>query len=220
MRTDEPCPEDVPDRFGPIARFYDLVDWGFWLFHMKPRAAVAAAIPAGARRILDLGTGTGAVLVTLALTHLDAVLTGFDASPGMLAVAERKLARLKAGSPSCGDATLVCGNAARLPFDDGAFDAVTGSLFFHEMPPDVRARAFDEAVRVLAPGGTMVVLDLDRRAEGWRQLAQWLLDVGEEGYAWQLSGDGLKCELEGRGLTEIEVTRNMPFVQLAVARKR
>lgn len=216
-RADEPCPDDVPDRFGPIARVYDLVEFGFVLLGSDPRVAVSAAIPTSARRILDAGTGTGAVLVRLARTHCDANLTGLDASARMLERAERKLERLRQRGVSCAHTTLVCASAARMPFDDGAFDAVTASLFFHELPPPVRAAAFDEAVRVLAPGGTAVILDLDRRPAGWRAPMQWILDAGEEDYAWQLAGDALARELTGRGLSVTGHDKSMPFMQLVTA---
>jgi len=98
-----PCPEGVPDRFGPIARVYDVVDVPFRFFARNPRAAVSEAIPEDALSILDLGTGTGSVLIALARSHPDASLTGLDASPGMLAVAQSKLARLRDRGIPCAD---------------------------------------------------------------------------------------------------------------------
>jgi ubiquinone/menaquinone biosynthesis C-methylase UbiE len=218
-RLEQACPDDVPDRFGPIAGFYDVVDIVFSHFKRDPRMAVAEAVPATAERILDLGTGTGSALVAVARARPGAEVVGLDASERMLAVASRKVARLKAKGVTCAEPRLVCGSAANLPFDDEDFDVVTGSLFFHELPPEVRQTAFDEAERVLAPGGLMVILDLDRRPEGWRSPAQWMLERFEEDYAWQLSGDGLAGELEDRGLIDITVSREIPFVQLAVATK-
>jgi len=217
--SDYACPTDVPDRFGPIARFYDAVECGFVFFKRNPRAAVANRVPAAAKRILDVGTGTGAVLATLVRTHCDTKIVGLDASPRMLAVAERKLARLKARGIPCAETTLVCASAAQLPFEDASFDTVTGSLFFHELEPSVRARALDEAVRVLAPGGTIIVLDLDRRPAGWKWPLQWMLERGEEKWAWEVSGDGLKRELEARGIKDLSVDRGMSFLQLAVGVK-
>jgi demethylmenaquinone methyltransferase/2-methoxy-6-polyprenyl-1,4-benzoquinol methylase len=209
----------VPDRFGPIARVYDLVEWGFAFYRRNPRVAIAQSLPGGHREILDLGTGTGAVLRTLVRTHCEARVTGLDASPGMLAQAQKKLDRLARKRVACADTRLVCASAADLPFGDASFDAVTASLFFHELPPEVRAKAFDEAFRVLAPGGTMAVLDLDRRPPGWKRPLQWALDAMEESYAWGLAGDGLRRELESRGLRDVLVDRDMAFVQLARGRK-
>lgn len=216
----EPCPEQVRDRFGPIARIYDLIEVGFVFFRISPRHAVAGEIPASARTILDLGTGTGSVLATLAKTHPKANLTGFDASKRMLAEASKKLTRLRQKGIASAAARLVVGDAKSLPFADGAFDVVTASLFFHEVPPDCRARALDEAVRVLKPGGLMVILDLDKRPEGWRTPAQWAIGALEEDYAWDLSGGGLVRELSGRGLADVRARRDIAFVQLVTAKKR
>lgn len=220
LEPERPCPDDVPDRFGPIALIYDFVEVPFRFFRVNPREAIAGAVPAGASAILDLGTGTGSVLAAVARRHPDAALAGLDASLRMLRVAGGKLGRMKARGVARGEVRLVCGDAAELPFEDGSFDVVTASLFFHELPPGVRARAFDEAVRVLAPGGALVVLDLDKRPAGWRAPAQWLLELFEEDYAWQLSGTGLSDELAARGLIVGEPDRRMPFVQLAKGRKK
>lgn len=219
MTVEGPCPTDVPDRFGPIARIYDLVEWGLLFYRRNPRVAIAQSLPGTSRDILDLGTGTGAVLDTLVRTHCEAHVTGLDASARMLAQAQKKLDRLARRHIACADTKLVCASATDLPFADASFDAVTASLFFHELPPDVRARAFDEAFRVLAPGGTLAVLDLDRRPPGWKRPLQWALDMMEESYAWGLAGNQLKRELESRGLRGVLVDRDMPFVQLARGRK-
>jgi ubiquinone/menaquinone biosynthesis C-methylase UbiE len=219
IEIEHPCPTDVADRFGPIARIYDVVDVAFFLVGKDPRGAVARAIPASAERILDLGTGTGSVLAALARTHPNAQVVGLDASAGMLAAAARKLGRLEHRGGPLAAARLVCASAAELPFHDESFDAVTGSLFFHELPPLVRRRAFEEALRVLAPGGAMVILDLDRRPEGWLAPVQRMIEAFEEDWAWELSGGGLERELSTRGLDDVLVTREIPFVQLAVAGK-
>ena len=57
------------------------------------------------------------------------------------------------------DVSLVVDNAEHLPFDGGTFDAVVSIFLFHELPRAVRRRVAAEMVRVLRPGGTVVVLD-------------------------------------------------------------
>jgi SAM-dependent methyltransferase len=47
-----------------------------------------------------------------------------------------------------------------LPFADGSFDVVTSALAIHNLPsPEGRSRAVDEAMRVLRPGGQLLVAD-------------------------------------------------------------
>jgi len=95
------------------------------------------------RRALELGCGTGIFLEKVAARG--ASVTGIDLSADLLA---RCAARVK------GTATvrLVRGNAMRMPFPDGAFDAVYGSSILHHL--DLGA-ALSEVARVLRPGGRM-----------------------------------------------------------------
>jgi 2-polyprenyl-3-methyl-5-hydroxy-6-metoxy-1,4-benzoquinol methylase len=72
--------------------------------------------PVEGKTILDVGTGTGRA--ALALAARGARVTGLDASPEMLAVAERRAAAAAL------DVTFVRGDAHRLDVPDGAFDAV------------------------------------------------------------------------------------------------
>jgi SAM-dependent methyltransferase len=99
-------------------------------------------------RILDVATGTGVVLRRARERYPGrARAVGLDITPGMLAVARDKAQGL--------DIEFVEGDAADLPFEDGAFDVVTcqqGLQFFPE-----RDRALREFRRVLAPGGRAVV---------------------------------------------------------------
>jgi ubiquinone/menaquinone biosynthesis C-methylase UbiE len=94
---------------------------------------------AGAR-VLDLGCGPGRASAALADRH-DAVVTGLDTSPEMLAAAQEIV------PPSV---ELVEGRAEALPFADASFDFVLSNFVIHLLD---RPLAFPEVRRVLAPGG-------------------------------------------------------------------
>jgi SAM-dependent methyltransferase len=89
------------------------------------------------RRVLDLGTGTGAAALAAARRFPEAEVVGIDLAASMIAEARRKTDRVR----------FEVGDAAALPFEDGAFDLVTHA----NMIP-----FFDELARVVAPGGYVV----------------------------------------------------------------
>nr|WP_211212710.1 class I SAM-dependent methyltransferase [Nonomuraea coxensis] len=97
------------------------------------------------RRILDAGCGSGPLFS--ALRDRGAVVTGVDASAGMLEMARRRLGP---------DADLrVADLAGPLPFPDGAFDDVIASLVLHYL--EDWGPALAELRRVLRPGGRLLV---------------------------------------------------------------
>jgi demethylmenaquinone methyltransferase/2-methoxy-6-polyprenyl-1,4-benzoquinol methylase len=107
----------------------------------RRRAIQALDVVPGAR-VLDLACGTGDLCRDLATAGCPAV--GVDFSAGMLAAA-------RVSSP------LVRGDAARLPFDKGAFDGVVcGFALRNFVDLD---EVFREVARVLHPGGRFVALD-------------------------------------------------------------
>jgi SAM-dependent methyltransferase len=106
-------------------------------------AALDAAHVTRDTRLLDAGCGAGLAAVLASLRG--ATVTGFDASPALLAVARERL-------PA---AEFREGDLEELPFADASFDAVVAinSVFF---AADMEA-AMRELVRVVHPGGRVVV---------------------------------------------------------------
>lgn len=108
-------------------------------------------VRSGARRVLDVGCGTGAMAAAAVVRWPDAAVAGIDASEGMLRVAERERASLPAEAQRRLD--LRHGYADRLPFDDASFDVVVSAFVLQLVPS--RHRALREARRVLRPGGRL-----------------------------------------------------------------
>ncbi len=149
-------------------------------------------------QVLDVATGTGRLPLALLCERFRGQIVGLDLSRGMLRQAWRKL------RPHSDQVTLLWQDASHLPFDDGAFDAVTcmESLEFMPRPLEV----LSEMVRVLVPGGVLLLTNR----------------VGRE--ARLLPGRAIPRSafeqvLAGQGLTAIEVRRWQMNYDLALARK-
>lgn len=106
------------------------------------------------RRILDLGCTVGHNSLPWKHAYPQAELIGIDAAPGVLRYAS---ARAKMQDV---EAEFRQMSADALAFEDDSFDLVFSSMFLHELPGKVRAKVFEEARRVLRPGGLMLHMEL------------------------------------------------------------
>ncbi|SCG34262.1 class I SAM-dependent methyltransferase [Micromonospora coxensis] len=97
---------------------------------------------------LEVAVGTGRNLPYYAA---DVRLTGVDLSPRMLEIARRRAAELGR------EVDLRLGTAHRLEFPDASFDSVVCTLSLCAIPDDQRAVA--EMIRVLRPGGLLLLAD-------------------------------------------------------------
>lgn len=128
-------------------RLYDLA---FGRIFYGSRRRVAAAIERdGLYPWLDVCCGTGSQFRGSGGTS--GPVFGLDKSCGMI----RYAAARAPGRP------FVCGDAARLPFKDEAFRAVTVSFGLHDKSADLRHTMMAEVRRVLAPGGRLVAVDFE-----------------------------------------------------------
>jgi len=116
----------------------------------------------GSERVLDLGCGRGAVLLTVARRLTTGRATGLDLwqsrdQSGNTCAATLRNARAEGVADRV---DLVTGDLRALPFDDASFDLVVSSLAIHNVPgADDRRRAVREALRVLRPGGRLLLAD-------------------------------------------------------------
>lgn len=111
-----------------------------------------AAVPPGAT-VLDIGAGTGNLLLKVKRAVPDATVVGLDSDTASLAVAATKATRLAA------DVQLDHGDAAHLAYPDATFDRVVSAFLLHHLPDDRQHRMLREVRRVLKPGGSLHLLD-------------------------------------------------------------
>jgi ubiquinone/menaquinone biosynthesis C-methylase UbiE len=116
-------------------------------------------------RVLEVAIGTGR---NLPHYRSGTSVTGIELSPAMLAIARERATDLGRA------VELREGDAEQLPFDDASFDTVVCALSLCTIPDP--AIAIAEMYRVLAPGGTLLLVD--HIASSWPPIraAQWLLE--------------------------------------------
>jgi len=116
----------------------------------------------GTEQVLDLGCGRGAVLLTVARRLTTGQVIGLDAwrakdQSGNTEAATQHNAEVEDLAERV---DLVTGDMRALPFDDARFDLVVSSLALHNIPgADARNGAVAEALRVLRPGGRLLLAD-------------------------------------------------------------
>lgn len=133
-----------------------------------------AAALQGNEKALDIGCGRGAVTVPLAQRLPDGHVTGIDLwrsidqSGNNTAATEANLAL----NGVTDRVTLATADMTALPFDDNTFDVATASLSIHNVPSRAgRASAITEAIRVLKPGGKLLIVDISKVTEYKKELA-------------------------------------------------
>jgi demethylmenaquinone methyltransferase/2-methoxy-6-polyprenyl-1,4-benzoquinol methylase len=139
----------VTGRYDFLNRLLSLrrdVDWR--------RETVSAMRFFHTHRLLDLATGTCDLALEAARNHPGIRVTGVDLVPEMMLRGRAKIRRAGLASR----VGLVQADALALPFEDGRFDAAAVAFGIRNMPD--RVAALREMVRVTAPGGRVLVLEM------------------------------------------------------------
>ena len=136
------------------ATFYDTFNRLLGARDAHWRLVAQAGIEPG-QTVLEIGCGTGSVLLLAASAVPGTTLIGLDPDPRVLAIAARKARR--AGV----ELRLDRGYADELPYPDGSVDRVLSAFMLHHLPRDQQQAALQEVRRVLRPGGRLHLLDID-----------------------------------------------------------
>jgi len=161
--------------------------------------------PGGA--VLEIGPGPGLLLAQLAGRYSLAV--GLDLSPSMLQEARRRLRR--ADLP----VRLVQGEATRLPFAAGSFDAIATTFTFSAIPDG--PTALGEMARLLRPAGVLALVDAGIPGDG-NPIGTGLARL------WTMFGDFLRDEAALMRQAGLEVIERRDFgafngIRLVVGRQ-
>jgi ubiquinone/menaquinone biosynthesis C-methylase UbiE len=155
------------------ARDYDAMD------HSAVNRVFVAdflAVWDGQTPVLDVGTGTAQIPIELCQKAPAVQVVGVDLAEAMLEVGRRNVTRAVLE----GRIRLERCDAKRLPHAEATFPAVISNSIAHHVPEPARVLA--EMLRVLRPGGTLLVRDLLRPADDAqirRLVAAYAGDAGE-----------------------------------------
>jgi demethylmenaquinone methyltransferase/2-methoxy-6-polyprenyl-1,4-benzoquinol methylase len=156
--SQQPKKEQVAEMFDDIAFRYDFLNrflsGGIDLWWRKK--ALAQLKKKNPQVILDVATGTADVAIMASRLLHPTHITGIDISDGMLEIGRKKIAKLELTKTI----ELLNGDSEAINFKDNTFDAVTvafGVRNFQDLE-----KGLAEILRVLKPGGQLVVLEFSK----------------------------------------------------------
>jgi ubiquinone/menaquinone biosynthesis C-methylase UbiE len=172
-----------------LAGLYDAVDWFTGNTTHRLRKRALRHLPPTGSRLLEIGFGSGRLHLELAEQY---AMAGLDRAPGMVRLTKRRLATCDRKSGLC------IGSAYALPWPDGHFDTVLSTFAFSAFPD--ADRAMDEMVRVIRPGGKVIIVDAGEASDG-NLFAHLLARL------WELFGDYMRDEAPLMGARGLAVER-------------
>ena len=174
-----------------------------------------AAIPAP-QDILDLGCSVGMSTFALQNVYPQAQMIGLDLSPYFLAIAQYR----SQSQPQNITWRHAAAEATGLP--DRSVDLVSAFLLFHELPCEAAIAIFEEAKRVLRPGGHFALMDMNPRSEVHAKMPPYILTLlkSTEPYLDDYFTFDIESAIEAAGFTRPTVTCNSPRHRTIIAQVR
>jgi ubiquinone/menaquinone biosynthesis C-methylase UbiE len=143
---------DSKNYFDSVATNWDSMRQGFFGENLRKKAFEVAQIQQG-KIAADIGAGTG--FLTEGLIQRGLRVIAVDRSKAMLEVLKSKL-------PPSAQIDCRTGEAENLPIGDNHVDYVFANMYLHHVVnPHV---AIKEMVRILKPGGMLVITDMDEHS--------------------------------------------------------
>jgi len=201
--------QQVAAMFDKIAFRYDFLNrflsGGIDLYWRRRAIRELSALQP--KHILDVATGTADMAIFMTRYLSPEKITGIDISTGMLEIGLQKIIRHKLEDKIM----LQEGDSENIQAPDNTFDAITVAFGVRNF--ENLEKGLKEMLRVLKPGGRLVILEFSHpRTVGIRQLYNLYLNtlaprigkmVSHSGEAYQYLNDSVKAFPEGTALVRI-----------------
>ncbi len=162
---------------------------------MKLRQQAISKIKNQPQRILDLGCGTGSSTLILKQAFPKAEVTGLDISPHMLLMAEYKAKQANV------TISWIQGLAEATSFPASEFDLISVAFLFHETPVHISQAILQDCLRLLKPGGQIIILDGNQKR---LRRTNWLIKLFCEPYSQVYAAESVDTWMKNLGFQQVQ----------------
>lgn len=161
--------------------------------------------------IVDIGCSVGMSTVAIQSVYPQAQITGVDLSPYFLTVASYR--------HSDENIKWVHAAAERTDLPAASYDLVSLFLICHELPQTATLEIFQEARRLLKPGGHIAIMDMNPASEIYSQMPPYILTLlkSTEPYLDQYFSLDIELALQTTGFDAIKIVANSPRHRTVIA---
>ncbi len=199
----------------PWASFYDSLVWllSFGKVTTMRKSMLKDAPLKLGDRVLDAGCGTGDLAIAAkSVIGSQGEMFGTDASAKMIRVAQKKIQQRAA------DVNFQVDLIEKISFPDNHFDVVMNSLVMHHLPDDLKNKGLTEMYRVLKPGGSIYIVDMQSTGAGniFRRFSDLMIQIHGGHKSMQNNVDKLAPIIESAGFTKMEkgaVNRQLAYIR-------
>ncbi|MGK7948879.1 MAG: class I SAM-dependent methyltransferase [Xenococcaceae cyanobacterium] len=161
----------------------------------KLRQQAISKIKNKPQRILDLGCGTGSSTLILKQAFPKAEVIGLDISPYMLLMAESKAKKVNL------PISWQHGLAEATNFPEAEFDLISVAFLFHETPVHISQAILQECLRLLKPGGQVIILDGNQKR---LRHSNWLIKLFREPYSQVYAAESIDTWMQDIGFKRVQ----------------